>query len=213
LFLLVSPIGTGLVISRLNDSIENCWSAPSAIGTVGVSWGALIGVDLTDYVILLNTDESVKAFMTVGQVTVGGGLEVAVGPIGRSGSADLHVSSTGTIAPAYSYSHSRGIFAGVSLDGSVIMTRDNVNYNFYGRQVTPEEILTGHIPPPRAGKPLYHALNEALAAIPDDHSKPPPVMGKLINMTQQYHIAPHVPPPVSSSSSTPSSEYGHSRDS
>jgi lipid-binding SYLF domain-containing protein len=197
------------VISRLNnDSIENCWSAPSAIGTVGISWGALIGVDLTDYVILLNTEEAVKAFMTVGQVTIGGGLEVAVGPIGRSTSADLHVSSSGTIAPAYSYSHSRGIFAGVSLDGSVIMTRDNVNYNFYGRQVTPEEILTGRVASPRAGKPLYHALNEALAAIPNDHSKPPPVMGKLINMTQQYHLAPHETHvgPLSSSVST---DYNH----
>lgn len=151
-------IGTGLVISRLPDG---AWSAPSAIATVGVSWGALAGLEISDYVIFLNTIEAVKAFAGIGQLSVGAGIELAVGPMGRSGTADMNFSTT-SMAPAYSYSHSRGLYAGISLDGAVIATRTDVNYRFYGRSVTPLEILGGQIPPPRAAQPLYDALQTAI---------------------------------------------------
>lgn len=72
--------GTGLVISRLSDG---SWSAPSAIATVGVSWGFLIGCDLTDAVLILNTSDAVRAFTTGGQITLGAEIDVAVGPVGR----------------------------------------------------------------------------------------------------------------------------------
>ena len=79
-FVFAPRIGTGLVISRLPDGR---WSAPSAIGAFGLSWGALIGAEVTDYVIILNTDEAVQAFSGAGQVSIGVGLDVAVGPVGR----------------------------------------------------------------------------------------------------------------------------------
>jgi hypothetical protein len=158
--------GTGLVISRLAPEQGGGWSAPSAIGTVGLSWGAVIGIDVTDYVVILNTSEAVTAFSGAGQISIGAGVEVAIGPVGRSGSADFHVADTG-LAPAFSYSHSRGLFAGLSLDGSVIMARSEVNHCFYGRPVTPMELLQGSVPPPRAAAPLYAALDEALSSLPD----------------------------------------------
>lgn len=79
-FILAPRVGTGLVISRLPN---NKWSAPSAIGTIGLSWGALVGAEVTDYVIILNTKEAVDAFSGQGQVAIGAGIDVALGPVGR----------------------------------------------------------------------------------------------------------------------------------
>ena len=83
-------IGTGLVIARLPEGTDPSllvggggWSAPTAIGTIGVSWGAVIGLDVTDYVIILNTAEAVQAVSGLGQISIGAGIEVAVGPVGR----------------------------------------------------------------------------------------------------------------------------------
>lgn len=171
-FIFAPRIGTGLVISRLPESQGGGWSAPTAIATVGLSWGAVIGLDFTDYVIILNTVEAVHAFSGSGQITIGAGLEVALGPVGRSGSADLHISDTG-LAPAYSYSHSRGLFAGLSLDGTLILARHEVNHRFYGRPVSPAELLYGGVKPPRAAAPLYDALVDALSSLPDvQHLRP-----------------------------------------
>lgn len=80
---LSSCTGTGLVVSRLPESAGGGWSAPTAIASIGLSWGAVIGLDVTDYVIVLNTDEAVTAFSGLGQITIGAGIEVAVGPVGR----------------------------------------------------------------------------------------------------------------------------------
>lgn len=120
-FIFAPRIGSGLVITRRPDG---SWSAPSAIGTLGVSWGFLAGLEVTDYLITLNDDSAVKAFTSNTQLSVGAQLDIAVGPIGRSGAADLHASrSNGAIAAAYSYSCSRGLYAGVSLEGTIIYTR------------------------------------------------------------------------------------------
>jgi hypothetical protein len=59
------------------------WSAPCAIATGGVGWGLVAGLDVTDYVIILNTVEAVRAFSGAGQVTIGAGIDIAVGPVGR----------------------------------------------------------------------------------------------------------------------------------
>lgn len=83
---------------------------------------------------------------------------VAAGPIGRnaeaSGSANLK-----TVAAIYSYSKTRGLFAGVSLEGSVIVSRGDANEKLYGQRVTANELLTGVIPPPPEADALYRALN------------------------------------------------------
>ncbi|KAI9273533.1 hypothetical protein EDC94DRAFT_510779 [Helicostylum pulchrum] len=82
----------------------------------------------------------------------------AAGPIGRnaeaSGSASLK-----HIAAIYSYSKTRGLFAGVSLEGSVVVTRGDANEKFYGQRVTAKQLLSGAIPPPPEADALYRALN------------------------------------------------------
>jgi len=148
-------VGTGLVVARLSGGV---WSAPSAIGTAGVSWGALVGAQLSDHVFVCMTEEAVEMLMSSnGSVQLGADIGVAVGPVGRAVEAD-YGASPHHVAPIYTYSLSKGLYAGISVAGKVIVTRHNVNEKFYGRRVTPEEILQGRIPTPPAAQPLYDAL-------------------------------------------------------
>ena len=78
----------------------------------------------------------------------------------------MHASGKG-IAPAYSYSHSKGAFVGVSLEGSVIKTRRDANRNFYGKEVTPFDLISGQAARPPAAAPLYEALEDALTSTDD----------------------------------------------
>jgi SH3 domain-containing YSC84-like protein 1 len=159
-FVVAPRIGTGLVMARLPDG---SWSAPAAIGTVGCNWGALVGAEVTDYVIVLNTPEAVSTFSGIGQVNVGANLELAIGPIGRS--AEGSVSMTDKVfAPCVAYAHSRGLYAGVALEGAVVVARPDVNFKFYGRPLEPLEILSGTVDPPRACLPLYDALTHHTGA-------------------------------------------------
>ena len=80
-FMFAPFLGTGLVVARLPHNGE--WSAPSAIGTIGVSYGPLIGAEVVDYVIILNTDDAVSAFSSGGQVAIKASVDLAVGPLGR----------------------------------------------------------------------------------------------------------------------------------
>mmetsp|Transcript_14283 Transcript_14283/g.30262 ORF Transcript_14283/g.30262 Transcript_14283/m.30262 type:complete len:668 (-) Transcript_14283:278-2281(-) len=149
--------GTGLVVARLGDDQQ--WSAPCAIGTAGLSWGALIGAQVSDHVFLLMTDASVELmFNNDGNLQLGADVGVAVGPVGRALEADF-AASPGAFAPIYTYSLSKGIYAGISLDGKMIVTRNRVNERFYGREVTGQQILNGEIPSPPAARPLYDALH------------------------------------------------------
>jgi lipid-binding SYLF domain-containing protein len=149
-----AEFGTGLVVARIGD---NRWSAPSAIGLGGLSWGALLGAQVSDHVFLLMNNESVELLFEDGSVQMGADVGIAVGPLGRSVEADFGA-SPGKVASIYTYSMSKGLYAGVSLDGKVIVTRDRVNEKFYGRTITGREILRGDVPSPPAAQPLYEAL-------------------------------------------------------
>mmetsp|Transcript_9792 Transcript_9792/g.16278 ORF Transcript_9792/g.16278 Transcript_9792/m.16278 type:complete len:533 (+) Transcript_9792:73-1671(+) len=160
-------LGTGVVIARKGAS---SWSAPSALGTVGVGWGAQIGGDITHYLIVLTSKMAVDALSASASVTLGAELGVAVGPVGRS--ATSHISSSAILQPAYAYAHSQGLFAGISLEGSIVKARHDLNTKFYGRSMEVREILT-YMDPPKAANPLYDALNTALEQdIPADGIRP-----------------------------------------
>ncbi|KAG0357255.1 hypothetical protein BGZ54_000395 [Gamsiella multidivaricata] len=154
-FLFSGRAGAGIVVARLEDG---SWSAPSAIGTGGMGFGGQIGAEITDFVIVLNTRAAVKSFTKGGNVTLGGNLSVAAGPIGRNAEAAASA-SIGSIAAIYSYSKTKGLFAGVSIEGSIIMERKDANETFYRRPVTAAELLSGAIPPPPQADILYRALN------------------------------------------------------
>ncbi|KAF9976279.1 hypothetical protein BGZ73_008825 [Actinomortierella ambigua] len=154
-FLFSGRAGSGLVIARLDDG---SWSAPSAIGTAGMGFGGQIGAELTDFVVVLNNHAAVKSFASGGNVTLGGSLSVAAGPIGRTAEAGASA-STKSVAAIYSYSKSKGLFAGVSIEGSVIAERKDANETFYRQRVSASELLSGAIPPPPQADILYRALN------------------------------------------------------
>ncbi|TMW55688.1 hypothetical protein Poli38472_010570 [Pythium oligandrum] len=158
--LISAKVGTGVVIAKLPDG---SWSAPSAIGTAGISGGFEAGGEIVEFMIVLGSTGAVKVFHRT-QVSIGGGLSVAVGPYGRDASAQA-AAGRGGINANYSYSHSRGLFVGVSLEGAVVTCRSDVNSNFYGRQFTPEEILSGTAPRPRAAQCLYDAIENAMAGV------------------------------------------------
>lgn len=141
--------GSGVVLQRTAKG----WSGPSAIGTGGLGVGFQAGAEVSEFVIVLNTPAAVDAFSKQGNVTLGGNLTIAAGPVGRSAEAGV-----GLQAAMYSYSRSQGLFAGVSLEGTGIGTRDEVNAAYYGRRVTAEEILSGKVPPPAGTRALLAAL-------------------------------------------------------
>lgn len=142
--------GTGVVVARTDKG----WSAPSAIGTGGAGIGFQAGVEITEFVILLNTPAAVDAFAKQANVTLGGNLSAAAGPVGRTAEAGVALQ-----AAVYTYSRSQGLFAGVSLEGSGIGTRDEVNAGYYGKPVTAGEILSGRVQAPAGAQKLLGALS------------------------------------------------------
>jgi len=143
--------GTGVVVART----RNGWSGPSAIGTGGAGFGFQIGAQVTAFVMILNTDAAVQAFSRDVNVTLGGDLSVAAGPIGRTAAAAIT-----PVAAIYTYSRSQGLFAGVSLEGTVIGTRNDANAAYYGRAVSAEDILSGKVAPPAGAERLRKVLTK-----------------------------------------------------
>ena len=141
--------GTGVIVARTDTG----WSAPSAIGTGGIGVGLQAGVQVSEYIIILNTGEAVKAFSQGSNVTLGASLSAAVGPVGRSAEA-----GAAPQAAIYTYSRSQGIFAGVSLEGTVIATRYQANEEYYGKPVYVGDVLTGSVKPPDGAKKLRDVL-------------------------------------------------------
>lgn len=154
-FVGTARFGSGVVVARLADG---SWSAPSAIGTIGGGVGGQVGFELTDFVFILNDDSAVRTFAQAGSLTLGGNVSIAAGPVGRNAEAAGAASLKG-VAGIFSYSKTKGLFAGVSLEGSGIIERRDANEKLYGRRWTARELLSGQVPPPPAAAPLLTILN------------------------------------------------------
>lgn len=154
-FLGSGRFGSGLVVARLPDG---SWSAPSAIATAGAGFGGQIGFELTDFVFILNDTNAVKTFAQAGSLTLGGNVSLAAGPVGRNAEAAGAASLKG-VAGIFSYSKTKGLFAGVSLEGSAIIERRDANEQLYGTRYTAQQLLTGSVPPPPQAGPLMNILN------------------------------------------------------
>lgn len=152
-FILSARGGQGIVVSR--TSTTNGWSGPSAIATGGAGFGFQAGVQASEFVLVLNTPEAVKAFSKGGNISLGTDLSVAAGPVGRNLAVDV-----APTAAIYTYSKSQGLFAGISLEGTAIITRNEYNTEYYGKQVKVEDILNGKIPPPAGAQSLIRELNK-----------------------------------------------------
>jgi lipid-binding SYLF domain-containing protein len=148
-FIFSAKAGHGVVVSRT----ERGWSGPSFIATGGAGFGLQAGGEATDFIFVLNNKAAVRAFSRGGNVTLGADASVAAGPVGRN--AEAAVTPTAAI---YTYSRSKGLFAGVSAEGAVIGTQKDENAHYYRRPVTAMDILSGRVAAPAGASHLRAAL-------------------------------------------------------
>ncbi|KAK6458003.1 uncharacterized protein RJT20DRAFT_91660 [Scheffersomyces xylosifermentans] len=153
-FLFSGRAGSGVIVARLPDG---SWSPPSAIVTAGAGVGGQIGAELTDFVFILNTKAAVDSFAQFGSVTLGGNVSVAAGPLGRNAEA-AGTASLKSASAVFAYSKTKGLFAGVSLEGSAIVERREANRKFYGNNCKARNILAGQVETP----PACHSLMRVL---------------------------------------------------
>jgi lipid-binding SYLF domain-containing protein len=130
------------------------WTAPAAIAVEGGSVGFQIGASETDVVLLVMNDRGMKHLLD-DKFTLGGDASAAAGPVGRSASAQTDAEMH---AEMLSYSRSRGLFAGISLEGATLRRDEDADRELYGRGVTNREILTGQVKTPPAAEKFTHSL-------------------------------------------------------
>jgi lipid-binding SYLF domain-containing protein len=132
------------------------WSAPAAMRVEGGSVGFQIGASETDVVLLVMNDRGMKHLLS-DKFTIGGDATAAAGPIGRTASAQTDAMMH---AEMLSYSRSRGLFAGISLEGATLRPDGDSNRELYGRDASNREILTGDFKTPPEAQKFRHALGD-----------------------------------------------------
>jgi lipid-binding SYLF domain-containing protein len=153
-FVVGGNYGKGVVVCRSATNLG--WTAPSTIRIEGGSVGLQIGAGETDVVFVVMDKSGMNSLME-DKFTIGGQAAAMAGPVGRSASAKTDAMMKAKIL---SYSRSRGVFAGVALNGSTLRPDREDNALLYGAGVTHREILTGKVQPPASAQPLYSALNQ-----------------------------------------------------
>jgi lipid-binding SYLF domain-containing protein len=136
-FIVGGNYGRGFMMCRLASGTG--WSAPAGIKMEGGSFGFQIGGSETDVIMLVMNQGGVDKLLS-SKFTLGADASVAAGPVGRTSSADTDLQLHAEIL---SYSRSRGLFAGISLDGSTLRPDEKSNTQLYGKDVTNREIVTG----------------------------------------------------------------------
>ncbi|GAA6033393.1 hypothetical protein JCM8097_006729 [Rhodosporidiobolus ruineniae] len=154
-FVFSARAGSGVVIAKLPDGT---WSAPSAVGTAGGGFGFQVGVEVAEFLIILNSRKAVKTFMSKGSITLGGNMSIAAGPLGRNVEGTGSLSAKGALAAMYSYSRSKGLFGGASVEGSIVVERSDANSKAYGYNVTATQLLSGAVDPPQWASPLLEVV-------------------------------------------------------
>jgi len=135
--------GSGVLIAHHPDGT---WSPPSGIlvHTLGVGFNA--GIDIYDCVVVINNHKALEAFSKL-RVTLGGEVSIAVGPLGVGGTLDTNIDprKEKNRTPVFTYMKSRGFYAGVQIDGTFIIERNDENARFYGQRLPVKDILAGRV--------------------------------------------------------------------
>lgn len=147
--------GRGAMVCRRSGEGDGSWGAPAMYALDGGSIGLQLGGESTDLVLLVMNRRGVDALLN-SKVKLGGNASAAAGPKGRSASASTDASLRAEIL---SYSRSRGLFAGVSLEGTSLRPDNDASQEIYGRKITARNIVTGkRIAVPAAGRHLVDVL-------------------------------------------------------
>lgn len=165
--------GSGILIARKEDG---SWSPPSGIMLHTAGLGFMVGIDIYDCVVVINSAKALEAFYKI-RCTLGSEVSVAAGPIGAGGVLETEVHKRQ--APIFTYMKSRGFYAGVQIDGTIVIERTDENERFYGQRIGAKEILEGKVQyPPTEVKRLLETIKAAQGDTDVDEtflpSEPPP---------------------------------------
>jgi len=153
--------GRGAIVCRAGDRFDGKWGAPAMFALEGGSIGFQLGGQETDFVLLVMNEAGANSVLG-SKVKLGADASAAAGPKGRTTGAATDIVMRAEIL---TYSRARGLFAGVSLEGSTLRSDGEANENLYGRKITAREIVRqGSVPVPAAGQPLVDLLNQRAPA-------------------------------------------------
>ena len=154
-FVVGGSYGRGAMTCRKGDNFAGPWGPPTMMALEGGSFGFQIGGQATDFVLLVMNESGASGILS-GKVKLGGDASVAAGPVGRDTSAETDVTLRSEIL---SYSRARGLFAGISLEGSTIRPDNKANEQIYGKKLEAREIvLSDQVSVPVAAQQLLSTL-------------------------------------------------------
>jgi len=149
--------GRGALVCRSGKNYAGPWGAPAMYALEGGNIGFQLGGQATDFVLLVMNDKGARSILK-SKVKLGADASAAGGPKGRSASAGTDILMKAEIL---SYSRSRGLFAGVSLEGSTLRSDGGANKNLYGKDLSATQIIVDHtVSAPAAAQPLISILNK-----------------------------------------------------
>jgi SH3 domain-containing YSC84-like protein 1 len=149
--------GRGAMTCRSGDNFEGPWGAPTMMALEGGSFGFQLGGQATDFVLLVMNGRGASSILS-SKVKLGADASAAAGPKGRTAEAATDVTLR---AEVLTYSRARGLFAGISLNGSTLRPDNGGNEDLYGRKLSAQDIaLHGAVPIPNAARKLISTLNQ-----------------------------------------------------
>lgn len=155
-FIVGGSYGRGVMTCRSGPDFNGRWSAPAMMALEAGSVGFQIGGEATDFVLLVMNKHGASSILT-SKVKLGGDVAAAAGPKGRDAAASTDVTMRAEIL---SYSRSRGLFAGVSLEGSTLRPDNDGNERLYGKGVSGQDIvINSKVRPPASAHLLVSTLN------------------------------------------------------
>lgn len=156
-FIVGGSYGRGAMTCRSGEHFTGPWSAPTMMALEGGSVGLQLGGQATDFVLLVMNPRGAHSILS-SKVKLGGDASVAAGPVGRTANASTDVTMR---AEVLSYSRNRGLFAGLSLEGSTVRPDNDGNERIYGKKVEAESIVfKGAVAVPSAAQKMIAYLNQ-----------------------------------------------------
>ncbi|HLX84178.1 MAG TPA: lipid-binding SYLF domain-containing protein [Terriglobales bacterium] len=157
-FVVGGSYGRGVIVCRKGQDFSGPWGAPAMYALEGGSFGFQIGAQATDFVLLVMNESGAKSVLS-SKVKLGADASVAAGPVGRAASAETDIVLKAEIL---SYSRSKGLFAGISLEGSTMRSDDGANKALYGKDLSATDIVRrGKVAPPASARRLLAELRKA----------------------------------------------------
>lgn len=149
--------GRGAIACRTGDRFTGSWSAPAMFALEGANIGIQLGAQATDFVLLVMNKKGANSILG-SKVKLGGDASAAAGPKGRTAAAQTDIVMK---AEVLTYSRSRGLFAGISLEGSTLRSDGSANEKIYGRKLSARQIVrSGAVGTPAAGQKMVSILNQ-----------------------------------------------------